>query len=525
MPHTGGPGQLSRAIRASWRRVAAPGAVALAAGIALVAGAGPAAAAPLRAGRPAAPVLRFSPAPYDYGPVSEGQAATRTFTLANSGRKATGRLRVRLSAPAAFTISSDHCGGTHLRPGGRCTITVRFAPASAGQQTATLTAASQGHHASASDALTGTGTSLGLAPAQIYWTSGNAIWAANLDGSSPHAIVTSSTDPEGVAVDTSHLYWADGAAGTINEASLDGTGPHSIVTGRQLPLGMAVSGSHIYWSDQGDQADRAGSIWEAGLDGSDPHAVVTGQSLPTAVAVGVGHLYWADDGNDAAGDGTIWEAGLDGSSPHTILTGQTLGDGVAADTSQLYLSSLDDAVGNATIDEAGLDGTDLHPIVTGLDQPAGVASNASNIYWADAHDGTINEADPDGTSPHPIVTGQTAPTWVAVTPAAPQLAFVPAPFSYGRVSTGQAAAQEFTLFNSGEAATGPLAVTVSGSAEFTITSDTCTSTSLGPGQRCLVTVRFTPASAAPATATLIAASQEPTASATDALSGTGVGTG
>ena len=148
---------------------------------------------------------------------------------------------------------------------------------------------------------------------------------------------------------------------------------------------------------------------------------------------------------------------------------------MAADTSHLYLSSLDDAAGNATIDEAGLDGTGLHPIVTGLDQPAGVASNASNIYWADANDGTINQADPDGTSPHPIVTGQTAPTWMAVTPAAPQLAFTPAPFSYGRVSSGQAAAQEFTLFNSGEAATGPLTVTVSGSAAFTVTSDTCTS--------------------------------------------------
>jgi hypothetical protein len=490
-----------------------------------VAGAGPAAAAPLRAGRPPAPVLRFRPAPYDYGPVSDGQAATQTFTLANSGRKAAGPLRVRLTGTAAFTITGDHCRGTHLRPAGTCTIRVRFAPAGAGQQAATLTAASQGHHASASDALTGTGISLGLASAQIYWPSGHAIWAANLDGSSPHAIVTSSTDPEGLAVDSSHLYWADGTVGTINEASLDGTGPHAIVTGRQLPLGMAVSGSHIYWSDQGDRADRAGSIWEAGLDGSDPHAVVTGQSLPTAVAVAAGHLYWADDGNDAAGDGTIWEAGLDGSSPHTIITGQTLGDGVAADTSHLYLSSLDDTAGNATIDEAGLDGTGLHPIVTGLDQPAGVASNASNVYWADAHDGTINQADPDGTSPHPIVTGQTTPAWVAVTPAAPQLAFTPAPFGYGGVSTGQAAAQEFTLFNSGEAATGPLTVTVSGSAAFTVTSDTCTSASLAPGQRCLVTARFTPASAGPATATLIAASQEPTATAADALSGTGVGAG
>ena len=195
-------------------------------------GAAPAAAAPVRAARPAAPVLVFSPAPYDYGQVSVGKAATQTFTLVNSGRKATGQLRMRLSGPAAFAITSDHCRGTHLRPGGACTIMVRFAPASASQLAATLTAASQGHHTSASDALTGTGTSLGVAPAQIYWTSFDTIWVANLDGSSPHAIITGLTEPLGVAVNTSNLYWADTRAGTINEASRDGTGPHAIVTGR-----------------------------------------------------------------------------------------------------------------------------------------------------------------------------------------------------------------------------------------------------------------------------------------------------
>jgi hypothetical protein len=525
MPHAGWPGRLSGMFRASWV-VAVAGVVALAAEMALLAGADPAAAAPLRAARPAGPVLVFSPAPYDYGQVSDGQVATQTFTLANSGSKATGHLRVRLSGPAAFTITGDHCRGTRLRPGRTCTVRVQFAPASAGQQAATLTAASLGHRASVSDALTGSGTSLGLAPAQIYWSSTNTIWAANLDGSSPHAIVTGLTDPAGVAVDSSHLYWADSITGTINEASLDGTGAHSIVTGPVLPIGVAVSGGHIYWSDQGNLAEGSGSIWEANLDGSDPHAVVTGQNVPDAVAVGAGHLYWADDGlADAAGEGTIWEANLDGSSPHTIVTGQTLG-GLAADTSHLYWSSLGDTPDNSTIVEAGLDGTNPHPIITGLNSPAGVASNASNIYWTDAEAGTINQANPDGTHPHPIVTGQATPTlFMAVTPAAPQLAFTPAPFSYGQVSTGQAATQEFTLFNSGETATGPLTVTVSGSAAFTVTSDTCTGTSLGPGQPCLVTVRFAPPSAGPAAGTLMTASQDPGATATDALSGTGVGIG
>jgi hypothetical protein len=53
-----------------------------------------------------------------------------------------------------------------------------------------------------------------------------------------------------VAVDGSHLYWADGAdangdahTGTINEAGLDGSNPTSLVSGQDYPIGVAVSSS------------------------------------------------------------------------------------------------------------------------------------------------------------------------------------------------------------------------------------------------------------------------------------------
>ena len=132
------------------------------------------------AARPTGPVLAFSPSPYDYGQVSRGQSASQTFILSNSGQKTTGRLRVRLSGPAAFSITRDTCRKARLRPGGACAITVRLAPSRAGRITATLTAASKGgpqHAATAADVLTG-GRVLGAAPGQIYWVSQDEIWAA-----------------------------------------------------------------------------------------------------------------------------------------------------------------------------------------------------------------------------------------------------------------------------------------------------------------------------------------------------------
>ena len=112
-------------------------------------------AAGAAAAKPRPPVLAFSPAPYNYGQVAAGQAASQTFTLANTGGRATGRLRVTLTGAAAFTLTGETCHS--LGPGKRCTVTVRFAPARSGTVTATLTAAGTSKRAAATDALTGAG--------------------------------------------------------------------------------------------------------------------------------------------------------------------------------------------------------------------------------------------------------------------------------------------------------------------------------------------------------------------------------
>jgi sugar lactone lactonase YvrE len=46
----------------------------------------------------------------------------------------------------------------------------------------------------------------------------------------------------GVAVDSSHIYWANGVTntGTINKANLDGTGVTTVASSQQTPRGVAV---------------------------------------------------------------------------------------------------------------------------------------------------------------------------------------------------------------------------------------------------------------------------------------------
>jgi hypothetical protein len=104
------------------------------------------------------------------------ETASQTFTLSNLGGGASGELTIALSGPAAFTLLDDGCSGIRLSPSRKksCAVTVRFAPTTFAQSSATLTAT--GKRASmAAVTLTGNGASTFLTHSQTTWgTSGSA---------------------------------------------------------------------------------------------------------------------------------------------------------------------------------------------------------------------------------------------------------------------------------------------------------------------------------------------------------------
>jgi virginiamycin B lyase len=287
-----------------------------------------------------------------------GQRAIQTFTLANSGGQATGALTVTLAGAAAFTASGDTCTGASLAPGGSCTVTVRFAPASVAPVSATLTAASTSLAATATATLTGTG----VLPSHIYWVnfgnpnfSSGTVNVANLDGTGPRSIVTGQSSPWGVAADSRYVYWSNTDGGTVNRANLDGSNRHAIVTGQVSPNGVAADGSYLYWANVGRDLN-SGTIWRANPDGTDHVLLVAGQNIVQGVAVNTSYIYWVNQIGVEAGNGSIWRANL---------------DGVAVDATHLYWTNA--AEDDSTINRANLDGTSPRPIVPGQDSASGVA--------------------------------------------------------------------------------------------------------------------------------------------------------
>ncbi len=116
----------------------------------------------------------------------------------------------------------------------------------------------------------------------------------------------------------------------------------------------------------------------------------------------------------------------------------------------------------------------------------------------------------------------TASAWATSSPA--ELTFSPSTGEFGQVTVGESTSMDFTVTNTGHAASSALSVTLTDSSAFSITSNTCTGISLPKNKSCMITVQFAPASAGTATATLSVTgdNNKPGSTATLAVTGTGV---
>jgi hypothetical protein len=239
------------------------------------------------------------------------------------------------------------------------------------------------------------------AQAYIYWTvegvglggGGTTIGRADQDGSSVnHALISSASQPGGVVVDGSHIYWANGSTNSIGRANLDGSGANPSFIANATCCGglateVAVDGSYIYWTD----GERY--IGRAHLDGTGASAtyIDDGNNYPYGIAVSDGTIYFSDGGV------RIRDVQPPSTTPQTLVTlpASATPTSMVIAGGYIYYAALN--LGNpnpsGTIGRVAVSGgSPDENFVPGINDPTGVAVDGQEVYWVDHQQNVIGRA-------------------------------------------------------------------------------------------------------------------------------------
>jgi hypothetical protein len=192
----------------------------------------------------------------------------------------------------------------------------------------------------------------------VYWTNTSpldsetaepidfhgTVGRARIDGAGPEPVdpdfITGASNPQGIAVNTTHLYWANAAKDpierSISKADVDGENvfPDFALTNQWASYGIALNATHVYFSIN-DEANDGGYIGRVPLGGGFIFRFVGSGSKIRGVALDATHVYWA-----AQGEGAIGRADLDLENRDNDYAEAISGDlvGLAANAERLYFS-------------------------------------------------------------------------------------------------------------------------------------------------------------------------------------------
>lgn len=400
--------------------------------------------------------LVLSTASQDFGSVATGSSTTAVIGVSNTGEVATGSPSFSTGGSAEFFVTTNTCG-TSIAPGGNCSVTVRFGPSAVGNRTGMLTAsANPGGAASAS--LTG----IGVTPGALSISPTSRDFGGVQVGQSGGFEVFSITNTGGVTLSGLNITVGGGSASSFVKSN-------DTCTGSSLPPASGCVVRITFTPQAAGALSAYVQASEAG--GTSVQAPLSGTGLrPASLSISPTSQSWPDTVVGTPGTTFTFTVTNDGDVASGTLSSTLLG----VDASQFGFKS-----GGNTC--------------TGT--LAGQASCTIGITFTPTSGGVKQASLAVGAMPGGSATATLSGR--GLTPAA--LTLAPAAGSstnYGNVLLGTNVSMSFTVTNTGQQASGPLSLTLTGTdaAMFQVSSG-ASSCQLGQplagGASCTSSVRFT----------------------------------
>ncbi len=244
----------------------------------------------------------------------------------------------------------------------------------------------------------------------VYWTPSSPAWLnpnpatsgslqkAPLTGGPPSVLAQMERFGLEIAVDASHVYWAEASfntQGTVKRVPLDGGAPATLATSPR-PYGLSVDASGVYWTS-------SLGFTKSPLEGGT--ATTVGPPIGP-FALDAANVYWANGGGD------IFKMPRDGGTPVRIATGQSYSSTVVVDATRVYWTSA------PSVRAAPIGGGPVETLATNRTDAQWIAVDATNVYWAEnaysSFDGAVMTMPLTGGTPTMLAARQFQPSRVTV---------------------------------------------------------------------------------------------------------------
>jgi hypothetical protein len=235
------------------------------------------------------------------------------------------------------------------------------------------------------------------------WTNPGRIRRVPRDGGLVQTLATSEALPDGLALTSSHVVWANTGGDTIRTVPLNGGAVETLATvsAGSKPAGVAVSDTHAFWTNW-----STGNVQRVALTGGTPEDLSTGNSLPHRIATDGIYVWWTN-----IGDNAVRRVDTGGGGGISVADGQDAALGVAIDSANVYWTNQ----GDRAISRSSFANGAITVLAEAATTPAGIAVDDTYVYFTEGHPtGSVSRVLKTGGTPETLATNQGSPLYIAV---------------------------------------------------------------------------------------------------------------